>query len=42
MSISAARAQNENPWQGKTCAVVLTYDDGLNLDLAIAESKAST
>ena len=28
-----ASAQTDNPWHGKKCAVVLTYDDGLNIDL---------
>lgn len=27
-------AQNDKVWNGKTCAVVLTYDDGLNIDLS--------
>ncbi|MEP7230767.1 MAG: polysaccharide deacetylase family protein [Ginsengibacter sp.] len=26
-------AQTSTTWNGKTCAVVLTYDDGLNIDL---------
>ncbi|MBD0288741.1 MAG: polysaccharide deacetylase family protein, partial [Flavisolibacter sp.] len=26
--------QTNTPWQGKKCAVVLTYDDGLNIHLA--------
>src|ERR1051325_7576332 len=26
-------AQTANVWNGKKCAVVLTYDDGLNIDL---------
>ena len=26
-------AQNEKPWNNKDCAVVLTYDDALNVDL---------
>jgi sialate O-acetylesterase len=26
-------AQNKNPWNGKKCAVVLTYDDALNVHL---------
>lgn len=26
-------AQTNGPWHGKTCAVVLSYDDGLNIDL---------
>lgn len=29
-------AQNEASWHGKKCAVVLTYDDGLNVDLTHA------
>lgn len=29
-----AVAQSDQPWNGKKCAVVLTYDDGLNVDLA--------
>lgn len=28
-----ATAQNNTAWNGKKCAVVLTYDDGLNIDL---------
>ena len=28
-----ARAQPRDPWQGKQCAVVLTYDDALNVHL---------
>src|SRR6185312_13803153 len=28
-----ASAQTDRSWQGKKCAVVLTYDDGLNIDL---------
>ena len=28
-----ASAQTDYTWQGKKCAVVLTYDDGLNIDL---------
>jgi len=31
-----ATAQNITPWNGKQCAVVLTYDDGLNVDLTNA------
>ena len=27
-------AQSANPWNGKKCAVVLTYDDGLNVHLS--------
>ncbi|MBO9199581.1 MULTISPECIES: polysaccharide deacetylase family protein [Niastella] len=26
-------AQNNQPWKGKKCAVVLTYDDGLDIDI---------
>jgi peptidoglycan-N-acetylglucosamine deacetylase len=26
-------AQTSTTWNGKSCAVVLTYDDGLNIDL---------
>ena len=26
-------AQTSTTWNGKSCAVVLTYDDGLNVDL---------
>lgn len=29
----ASYAQLNDTWQGKKCAVVLTYDDGLNIDL---------
>jgi len=29
-------AQSNNAWNGKKCAVVLTYDDGLNIDLTNA------
>ncbi|MDQ6757331.1 MAG: polysaccharide deacetylase family protein [Bacteroidota bacterium] len=29
-------AQTSTPWNGKKCAVVLTYDDGLNVDLTNA------
>ena len=29
----AVRAQSQAPWQGKQCAVVLTYDDALNVHL---------
>ncbi|KAA9041765.1 polysaccharide deacetylase family protein [Ginsengibacter hankyongi] len=28
-----ASAQTDNSWHGKKCALVLTYDDGLNIDL---------
>src|ERR1051325_480720 len=28
-----SNAQTNNVWNGKKCAVVLTYDDGLNIDL---------
>lgn len=31
--ISNSVAQDNKPWYGKDCAVVLTYDDGLNVDL---------
>ncbi len=27
------QAQSDGPWKGKKCAVVLTYDDALNVDL---------
>ncbi len=30
---SLTRGQNDGPWQGKNCAVVLTYDDALNVHL---------
>ena len=26
-------AQNTRPWKGKKCAVVLTYDDGLDINI---------
>jgi peptidoglycan-N-acetylglucosamine deacetylase len=29
----AAHGQDKNPWNGKKCAVVLTYDDALNVHL---------
>jgi peptidoglycan/xylan/chitin deacetylase (PgdA/CDA1 family) len=29
----SSSAQTSKPWNGKSCAVVLTYDDGLNIDL---------
>lgn len=29
-------AQNKKPWKGKSCAVVLTYDDGLDVDITNA------
>jgi peptidoglycan/xylan/chitin deacetylase (PgdA/CDA1 family) len=29
-------AQNSKPWKGKSCAVVLTYDDGLDVDITNA------
>jgi len=32
-SFSLLNAQSNNTWNGKKCAVVLTYDDGLNVDL---------
>jgi peptidoglycan/xylan/chitin deacetylase (PgdA/CDA1 family) len=37
MASVASHAQNEKPWQGKKCAVVITYDDAINqhLDNAI-------
>ena len=28
-----SNAQTPTTWNGKSCAVVLTYDDGLNIDL---------
>lgn len=31
-----ALAQGDKPWHNKDCAVVLTYDDGLNVDLTNA------
>lgn len=31
--ISTVKAQTSTTWNGKSCAVVLTYDDGLNVDL---------
>jgi peptidoglycan/xylan/chitin deacetylase (PgdA/CDA1 family) len=31
-----ACAQNNQPWKGKKCAVVLTYDDGLDVDITNA------
>ena len=36
-STLAGFSQNEKPWKGKKCAVVLTYDDAINqhLDNAI-------
>jgi peptidoglycan/xylan/chitin deacetylase (PgdA/CDA1 family) len=27
--------QTQTTWKGKSCAVVLSYDDGLNIDLSI-------
>lgn len=30
---SNVNAQSTRPWNGKSCAIVLTYDDGLNVDL---------
>src|SRR5690349_738313 len=30
---SCVLAQSATPWNGKKCAVVLTYDDGLNIHL---------
>lgn len=32
--ISVGAAQSKDLWHGKKCAVVLTYDDGLNIDLS--------
>lgn len=29
-----SNAQTSTTWNGKSCAVVLTYDDGLNIDLS--------
>jgi peptidoglycan-N-acetylglucosamine deacetylase len=34
--ITIATAQNNQPWKGKKCAVVLTYDDGLDVDITNA------
>jgi len=34
--IITVNAQSTNSWNGKKCAVVLTYDDGLNVDLTNA------
>ena len=31
---SSILGQTQTAWNGKTCAVVLTYDDGLNIDLS--------
>ncbi len=31
-----ATAQSNQPWKGKKCAVVLTYDDGLDVDITNA------
>src|SRR3954467_12319027 len=31
-----ACAQNNQSWKGKKCAVVLTYDDGLDVDITNA------
>lgn len=33
LSIDGCHAQDKNPWKGKKCAVVLTYDDALNVHL---------
>jgi peptidoglycan-N-acetylglucosamine deacetylase len=33
ISPGIARAQEQNPWNGRKCAVSLTYDDALNVDL---------
>lgn len=35
-SAFAQQPQNAKAWQGKSCAVVLTYDDGLNVHLSNA------
>ncbi len=32
--LSALFAQTDTTWNQKKCAVVLTYDDGLNIDLS--------
>jgi peptidoglycan/xylan/chitin deacetylase (PgdA/CDA1 family) len=32
-TIANTYAQNDGVWNGKQCAVVLTYDDGLNVDI---------
>jgi peptidoglycan/xylan/chitin deacetylase (PgdA/CDA1 family) len=32
--VFTANAQTSTTWHGKSCAVVLTYDDGLNIDLS--------
>lgn len=34
LCLSGLRAQSVSGWQGRKCAVVLTYDDGLNIDLS--------
>lgn len=34
--IANSKAQTAATWHGKTCAVVLTYDDGLNVDISNA------
>lgn len=34
LSTSILNAQTSTTWHGKSCAVVLTYDDGLNIDLS--------
>ena len=31
--LSKVFSQNDTSWNGKKCAVVLSYDDGLNIDL---------
>lgn len=33
LHFALAQAQTPTSWNGKSCAVVLTYDDGLNIDL---------
>ncbi len=33
LTFCIANAQTSTTWNGKSCAVVLTYDDGLNVDL---------
>lgn len=33
---TCTEAQSNQPWNGKTCAVILTYDDGLNVHLSNA------
>jgi len=34
--ITTTHAQNNKPWKGKSCAVVLTYDDGLDVHITNA------